>query len=73
MNAIRPAYELRFQSLFHEGRGLAFPCDAAGSVDADRPRLRGAGRHALHRRRAALNQGRARSLAAPSHDSTVEP
>jgi hypothetical protein len=29
------AYELRFQSLFHEGRGLAFPCDAAGSVDLD--------------------------------------
>lgn len=33
MNAIHPAYELHFQSLFHEGRGLAFPCDAAGSVD----------------------------------------
>ena len=30
--AIVPAYELRFQSLFHTGRALAFPCDAAGSV-----------------------------------------
>jgi hypothetical protein len=35
MNAIRATYELRFQSLFHESRGLAFPCNAAGSVDLD--------------------------------------
>ena len=28
-------YELRFQSLFNEGRGYAFPCDAAGHVDMD--------------------------------------
>jgi hypothetical protein len=35
MNATSTAYELRFQSLFHEGRGLAFPCDAAGSVNLD--------------------------------------
>ena len=28
-------YELRFQSLFHEGRGYSFPCDAAGRVDVD--------------------------------------
>ena len=28
-------YELRFQSLFHEGRALAFPCDAFGQVDLD--------------------------------------
>lgn len=28
-------YELRFRSLFHEGRGLAFPCDATGQVDLD--------------------------------------
>ena len=25
-------YELRFQSLFHSGRGLTFPCDHAGEV-----------------------------------------
>lgn len=29
-------FELRFQSLFNEGRGLAFPCDAQGHVDLDR-------------------------------------
>ncbi len=28
-------YELRFQSLFDEGRGYAFPCDANGDVDLD--------------------------------------
>ena len=28
-------YELRFQSLFDPGDGLAFPCDAAGRVDMD--------------------------------------
>jgi hypothetical protein len=28
-------FELRFQSLFDEGRGLSFPCDAAGHVDLD--------------------------------------
>jgi hypothetical protein len=29
------AFELRFRSLFDEGRGFAFPCDAAGHVDMD--------------------------------------
>lgn len=28
-------FELRFQSLFNEGRALAFPCDAGGHVDID--------------------------------------
>jgi hypothetical protein len=28
-------YVLRFQSLFHEGRAYAFPCDAQGHVDLD--------------------------------------
>lgn len=32
---ISASYELRFQSLFHEGRALAFPCDAQGQVDLD--------------------------------------
>lgn len=31
--APRSRYELRFQSLFNEGRGYAFPCDADGRVD----------------------------------------
>jgi hypothetical protein len=26
-------FEIRFQSLFREGRGFAFPCDATGQVD----------------------------------------
>lgn len=29
------AFELRFRSLFDEGRGLSFPCDAEGRVDLD--------------------------------------
>ena len=28
-------FEIRFRSLFHEGRGYAFPCDAAGHVNLD--------------------------------------
>ncbi|HWH72703.1 MAG TPA: hypothetical protein VNV16_00370 [Methylibium sp.] len=28
-------YELRFQSLFNEGRALVFPCDAEGHVPLD--------------------------------------
>lgn len=28
-------FELRFQSLFHQGRAMAFPCDAGGHVDLD--------------------------------------
>lgn len=28
-------FELRFRSLFNEGRALAFPCDAQGHVDMD--------------------------------------
>jgi hypothetical protein len=28
-------HQLCFRSLFHEGRGYAFPCDPAGQVDLD--------------------------------------
>jgi len=28
-------YELRFRSLFDQGRGYGFPCDASGCVDID--------------------------------------
>ncbi|WKB52506.1 hypothetical protein [Eleftheria terrae] len=28
-------FELRFRSLFNQGRGLAFPCDAKGQVNLD--------------------------------------
>jgi hypothetical protein len=29
-------FEVRFQSLFREGRAMVFPCDPAGRVDLDR-------------------------------------
>ena len=29
------AYQLCFRSLFHSGRGYAFPCDSDGQVDLD--------------------------------------
>ncbi len=32
---MHPAYEIRFRSIFHEGRGVAFPCDEKGQVDLD--------------------------------------
>lgn len=35
MSQSQATYELRFQSLFDEGRGFAFPCDAQGHVDMD--------------------------------------
>ena len=28
-------YEIRFESLFNEGYGLAFPCDRDGRIDLD--------------------------------------
>ena len=28
-------FELHYQSLFHPGRGLVFPCDARGEVELD--------------------------------------
>ena len=35
MEAATIHYELRFRSLFDEGRRFAFPCDARGRVDMD--------------------------------------
>jgi hypothetical protein len=32
---VQTPFEIRFPSLFHEGRGLAFPCDAQGHVALD--------------------------------------
>lgn len=29
------SHEIRFQSLFNEGRALSFPCDAQGRVELD--------------------------------------
>lgn len=33
--ATLPAFHLRFDSLFHPGRALSFPCDARGQVELD--------------------------------------
>ena len=35
LSQAEPRYELRFQSLYHEGRAYAFDCDASGQVDLD--------------------------------------
>lgn len=35
IRALGGGHELFFPSLFHEGRGLAFPCDSRGQVDID--------------------------------------
>lgn len=35
------SFELRFDSLFVEGRGLSFPCDAQGRVEMDALSARG--------------------------------
>ncbi len=34
-NTADTGFEIRFQSLFHEGRALTFPCDAEGHVHMD--------------------------------------
>jgi len=34
--AARGPWELRFESLFQQGRALAFPCDERGRVELDR-------------------------------------
>jgi hypothetical protein len=35
-SGMKPArYEIRFRSLFQEGRGLSFPCDEEGHVHLD--------------------------------------
>ena len=34
-DAVTAGFELRFRSLFDEGRGYSFPCDRAGRVDLD--------------------------------------
>ena len=34
-NSSSSTYQLCFRSLFHSGRGYAFPCDPSGQVDLD--------------------------------------
>ena len=33
--SLRPAFEVRFASLYVEGRGFSFPCDSEGRMDLD--------------------------------------
>ena len=35
MQTCSDQFQLRFQSLFQQGRGFAFPCDSRGQVDLD--------------------------------------
>jgi hypothetical protein len=35
LKSIEPCFEVRFASLFKEGRAMAFPCDASGHVELD--------------------------------------
>lgn len=35
IESMAACYQLRFRSLFVEGRGYAFPCDPKGQVDLD--------------------------------------
>lgn len=35
MHTASASFQLRFVSLFHSGRGYAFPCDEKGFVDLD--------------------------------------
>lgn len=34
-NHTSPTFQLCYRSLFHSGRGFAFPCDGHGRVDID--------------------------------------
>ena len=36
IDSTQAQFELRFQSLFHSGRGFAFPCNPEGLVDLNR-------------------------------------
>ncbi|ACB34401.1 conserved hypothetical protein [Leptothrix cholodnii SP-6] len=47
-------YEIRFQSLFHSGRGLSFPCDAHGRVRVDE--LSDRARHNFHQAQAMVGR-----------------
>lgn len=60
-------YLLRFESLFHPGRGYAFPCDAAGRVDV--ATLADAARRSYLSACDAVG----RDLAAPSVDAAAVP
>jgi hypothetical protein len=43
-------FEIRFKSLFLEGRAMSFPCDARGKVDLDSLSVRGQHNYLFARR-----------------------
>lgn len=57
-----PRFEIRFRSLFREGRGFAFPCDATGQVNLDSLSERGRSNYLFARAMVG------REFAAPSID-----
>lgn len=58
-------FALFFQSLFNEGRGLAFPCDARGRVQLDQ--LSERARHNYLYARAVVGREYAVPAVVPSH------
>lgn len=53
-HAAAGGFEIRFQSLFHSGRALSFPCDAEGRVRVDA--LSERARRALHHAQALVGR-----------------
>lgn len=71
MNAVsaassRCSYQLRFESLFHAGRALAFPCDDHGHVVMDR--LSDRARHNYLYARAVVGREFATPMVVPTLD-----
>lgn len=60
-------FELRYPSLFHEGRGYAFPCDAEGHVDIDQLPERARANYLLARKLVGREFSTPRLLALVTH------
>lgn len=58
-------FELRFESLFHPGRGLSFPCDSNGRVELDT--LTDRARHNYLYARAVVGREYASPAVVPGH------
>lgn len=58
-------FEVWFESLFNAGRGLAFPCDAAGQVDVDALSARGRNNYFFARAMLGREYATPRVLRAP--------
>lgn len=64
-------YELRFQSLFHTGRALAFPCNAEGDVYLDELTERARENYLFAR--AVVGHEYANPVVQRTNQSTVQP